>query len=71
MDFLEFLMAEEIVGDIDFFDESLFGDEFQSYEDTDFDDPDLPDTEADVTIWDKDPDILEQEWGEDQDAGGD
>ena len=29
MDFLEFLMVSEIVQDIDFFDESVYGDEYQ------------------------------------------
>ncbi len=65
MDFLEFLMVAEIVEDIDFFDESVYGDEYLRFEASEFDDQDLPDTQAAEIDWDKDPDHTEEEWGED------
>jgi len=65
MDFLEFLMVSEIVQDIDFFDESVYGDEYLRFEESGFDDQDLPDTQAAEIDWDKDPDHTEEEWGED------
>ena len=55
MDFLEFLMVAEIVQDIDFFDESVYGDEYLRFEESDYDDKDLPDTQAAEIDWDKDP----------------
>lgn len=66
MDFLEFLMVAEIVEDIDFFDESVYGDEYQRYEESEFDDQDLPDTQPASINWDNDPDVKEEEWGDDQ-----
>ena len=65
MDFLEFLMVSEIVQDIDFFDESVYSDEYLRFEESGFDDQDLPDTQAAEIDWDKDPDHTEEEWGED------
>ncbi len=51
MHFLEFLMVSEIVEDIDFFDEAIYGDEYNRYQESEFDDVDLPNTQNENVKW--------------------
>ena len=65
MDFLEFLMVSEIVEDIDFFDESVYGEEYIKYEATDFDDTEEPAFQPNPPEWDNESEEHEEDWGED------
>jgi uncharacterized protein YbaR (Trm112 family) len=51
MDFLEFLMAHDIVKEIDFFDMSLYGEEFMKHERNEMDDVDISEYEDDYARW--------------------
>jgi len=46
IEFLEYLVAQGIVDDIDFFDTDLYGSDFMKYETNELDDEDIADVEA-------------------------
>lgn len=46
LDFLEYLVAQGIVEDIDFFDTKLYGGDFMKYETNELDEEDIADVEA-------------------------
>ena len=65
MGFLEYLMEAEIVSDIDFFDESIFGDEYNRYEASEFDDSDLPEPPPEKLTWDTEEEG-DEDWNEEE-----